>query len=646
MYDRKTWIVVIACSILLAVNIYYQNKNRTFLEQQELKNKQAVEEAQKASAPQGGTTTPGAPATNGEKPPAQGGLEQVEPPVQVVEQNYTLETSETKFVFTNVGGGLRYAELKNKTLGAEGPVQLNRHGLHAVGAIADAPDRPESTMYEYVADASVPGKSVSFRGKLPGGVWAQKTWTLRETGNEGDPYMLDFKLQLQNDGPAPINLEMYSVFLGTATPLDYVERPDQTGAVMNDGGSFTFLSSTGGFSQGWFFNKTALTQVTRSLEKTVWAGVSNQFFSSVLRPLDPKEQGSFVWATVRNQKLVDNGKDLKAVSAGLRLPTGTLAPKEGPRTFSYELFTGPKQNRILRKMEDKFHGEWGALMNYTPGFVSPFSRFLNFSLWWVHNAVSRVSAFSKWSWGIAVIVLTLLLRTAIWPLYNRSNRTMKRMAKLKPEMDKLREKYPDDPQKMNQEMMGLYKKYGINPLGGCLPMFAQLPIFFGFYTMLLHAVEMRGQGFMWVTDLSQPDTVWHLWGLPINPLPILMAITSFAQMAMMPNTGGDKSQMMIMRFMPFMFLFMCYNFASALALYWTTSNLFSIIQTVITNKLPEPQLKAKAGGGGKGGPTLMERLQAKAEEAQRMQQMRQAKGREVNPEDTEPPKKRPPRTGG
>jgi YidC/Oxa1 family membrane protein insertase len=247
----------------------------------------------------------------------------------------------------------------------------------------------------------------------------------------------------------------------------------------------------------------------------------------------------------------------------------------------------------------------------------------------------------KWSWGLAVVVLTILLRTAIWPLYNRSNRTMKRMSKLKPEIDKLKEKYPDDPQKMNQEMMKLYRTYGVNPLGGCLPMFAQLPIFFGFYSMLLHAVEMRGQEFLWVNDLSQPDTIGHLLGLSINPLPIVMAITSFAQMAMMPNTGGDKTQMMIIKLMPFMFLFICYNFASALALYWTVSNVFSIGQTWLSNRLPEPELKAKAGGGGK---SFVERM---AERADAHQKMRQATGRVVDPkDDAGPSKKRPPRTGG
>ncbi len=627
MYDRKTWIVVIVCSILLAVNIFYQQKNAALLQEQK-------QRAQAAEAAKG----PAAPAE--EAPAKPGTLVETEPPAQLVEVETRLETSETIFVFTNIGGGLKYAELKSQNPGIEGAVRLNRHGSHPIGAIAEGADRIESGSYTFVEEASLPGKSVVFRGKLPSGVWALKTWSLRETGNAGDPYMLDYKLQLENATENTVNLENLSVFLGSSTPLDNVERPEQTGFVVNDNQSFTFHSNSE-FAKAWFGMRKARTQITEPLEKGVFAGVSNQFFASVVKPVEPGE--SLIWSTYTETTLVPNSPAVKTTRAGLRLPKATLAPKE-QRTLAYEVFTGPKQNRVLRKMEDQWGSNWGALMNY--GFFSPFSRFMNWSLWWVHAGIEKIS--TKWSWGIAVVVLTILLRTAIWPLYNRSNRTMKRMSKLKPEMDKLREKYPDDPAKVQQETMKLYRTFGINPLGGCLPMFAQLPIFFGFYSMLLHAVEMRGQGFMWVTDLSQPDTVYMLpilGGIPINPLPILMALTSFVQMAMMPNTGGDKTQMMIIKFMPFIFLFVCYNFASALALYWTTSNVFSIGQTWLSNRLPEPELKAKAGGGG--GKSFMERMSEKAEEAQRQQRMRQASGRVVDSnEDAGPSKKRPPRTGG
>ena len=214
------------------------------------------------------------------------------------------------------------------------------------------------------------------------------------------------------------------------------------------------------------------------------------------------------------------------------------------------------------------------------------------------------------------------------------------MSKLQPEMAKIKEKYADDPNKINTETMGLYKKYGINPLGGCLPMLIQIPIFFGFYRMLQYAVELRGHSFLWVSDLSQPDTLMHLsflGNLPLNLLPIVMAITSFLQIRMTPQTG-DATQQKIMMFMPFMFFFFCYNFASALALYWTTQNIFSIGQTWLMNKIPEPELVARSGSGKKSWAQRMAERQAE------MQRQRKQGGANEMKDVT--PKKRPPRTGG
>lgn len=620
MYDRKTWIVVVLCSLLLAVNLYFNSKNQQAMQAQRQKEAAELAASQPAKTAEGKTEETGT-------------MAEVDPPEQLAEVFTTLETPEAIFTFTSVGGGLKTAQIKNQANGLLGPVILNRHGSSPIGAIAEGPDRMEATNYTTVDAESVEGKTVVFRGKLPSGLWAKKTWSLVEGGNEGSPFMLDFKLQLENAREDQVNLDVFSLFLGTATPLDTVERGEQTGFVVNDSRDFSF-HSTSEFAKAWFGMRKERSLITQPIGKAVYAGVANQFFATVVRPVEPAE--SLLWSKVDTITLKPDSHPVKTIRAGLRLPNAALSPGD-QRTLTYQVFTGPKQNRVLRKMEDQYGGEWGTLMNY--GFFSPFSRFMNWSLWWVHAGMSKVS--DAWSWGLAVVVLTIFLRTAIWPLYNRSNRTMKRMSKLKPEMDKLREKYPDDPQKMNQEMMGMYRKYGINPLGGCLPMFAQLPIFFGFYSMLLHAVEMRGQSFLWVNDLSQPDTVAHIMGLPINPLPIVMAITSFAQMAMMPNTGGDKTQMMMIKFMPFFFLFICYNFASALALYWTTSNIFSIAQTWLSNRLPEPELKAKAGGG----KSFMERMVEKQAE---MERMKQARGRVVDPgaDSGANGKKRPPRTGG
>ena len=160
---------------------------------------------------------------------------------------------------------------------------------------------------------------------------------------------------------------------------------------------------------------------------------------------------------------------------------------------------------------------------------------------------------------------------------------MRKMAKLSPIMNELREKYKDDPQRMNQETMKLYKEYGVNPFGGCLPMLVQIPIFFGFYGMLDKAIELRNSSFLWVHDLSQPDTVFHIGGIPINILPLVMAATQLWQMSITPKTGDPAQQRMFL-FMPLIFLFICYNYASGLALYWTVQNLFFVAQMYLTRK--------------------------------------------------------------
>jgi len=156
---------------------------------------------------------------------------------------------------------------------------------------------------------------------------------------------------------------------------------------------------------------------------------------------------------------------------------------------------------------------------------------------------------------------------------------------------------------MNEELMKLYKQYGVNPFGGCLPMLVQIPIFFGFYSMLGSAIELRNSHFLWIHDLSQPDTLTHIMGFPINLLPIIMAGTMVWQMAISPKSG-DATQQRMMYFMPIIFLTFCYNYASGLALYWTTQNIFSIAQLYWTKNQPLPTLekvvstKPKKGGAG------------------------------------------------
>ena len=168
---------------------------------------------------------------------------------------------------------------------------------------------------------------------------------------------------------------------------------------------------------------------------------------------------------------------------------------------------------------------------------------------------------------------------------------MKRMAALQPQMKEIQEKYKDDPQKMNRKLMEFMRENRVSPLGGCLPILLQLPVFFGFYTMLQSAIELRGASFLWTCDLSMPDTLFVIPGLgiPFNLLPLLMGASQIWQMSMTPPSPGmDPAQQKIMKYMPLMFVFILYNFSAGLALYWTVQNLLSIVQMKLTKNEPLP----------------------------------------------------------
>jgi YidC/Oxa1 family membrane protein insertase len=192
------------------------------------------------------------------------------------------------------------------------------------------------------------------------------------------------------------------------------------------------------------------------------------------------------------------------------------------------------------------------------------------------------------NYGISIILVTILFKGAFWPISQKGLKSMKNMQKLQPKMVKIKEKYKSDPTKMNQEVMSLYKTYKVNPLGGCLPMVLQIPVFFALYKVLLQSIELRHAPFMlWITDLSAPDRLWigfdlpYLGGLPV--LTLLMGASMFLQQKLSPTTA-DPTQAKIMMFLPVVFTFMFLNFASGLVLYWFINNLLSILQQVLINR--------------------------------------------------------------
>jgi YidC/Oxa1 family membrane protein insertase len=616
MYDKKTWVILAICGILLAANTFFQQKEsakKAELQKQEefLKNAQqtVAQKETTTSINQNNSIVAAIQTSN----------------TSLIETLVTLESPEASFTFSNIGGGVRYTSLKKEyEIGNEKiPIKINSRSVNAVASILKNSTAKDELVYQYLADQSEAGKSVVFSAQTQEGINVKKIFRLQQDfAKPGNPYLLDLDITFENPSTSSISLDQYALSLGETSPLNSKEIASQSTLYFQDGGDYKYSS----FSASFIDRK--IPKEGDKLTQTEMIGLGNQFFTTAFVSKTPF--ASHLTGTEFEIKFPNDDKPHKGINGQLKLPAEILSKGQN-KTFSFLLYMGPKDNTMLRSMG----GSWGEIMNY--GWFSPISRFLNFMLHWIHAVMDKIS--SKWTWGFAIIILTLIVRSAIWPLYNKSARSMKRMALLKPEMDKIKQKYGDDAMKVNQETMKLYKTYGVNPIGGCLPMLLQIPIFFGFYRMLQYAVELRHESFLWVADLSQPDTLLHIAGYPINLLPIVMTITSFLQIKMTPQSG-DPMQRKIMMFMPFMFLVFCYSFASALALYWTTQNIFTIFQTWISSKLPEPALKEKTITTKPGKKSFMERM------VEQQAAMQKAKASGQNMRDVTPEKKRNSKTGG
>jgi len=239
---------------------------------------------------------------------------------------------------------------------------------------------------------------------------------------------------------------------------------------------------------------------------------------------------------------------------------------------SYTLYFGPRDISFLKPLEKKLD----LAINF--GWFDIIAKPLLYALRFFQGYVKN--------YGIAIILLTIVIKIIFWPLTHKSYKSMKEMQKLQPLMAKIREKYKNNKEQMNRELMGLYKTYKVNPMGGCLPMVIQMPVFFALFRILGSSIELRhAPFFLWISDLSAPDRLFNFqfqvpfmsppYGIPV--LTLLMGASMFLQQKMTP-TPGDPSQAKIMMFLPIVFTFMFINFPSGLVLYWFTNNILSIGQ--------------------------------------------------------------------
>jgi len=354
-------------------------------------------------------------------------------------------------------------------------------------------------------------------------------------------------------------------------------------------------------------------------ESLAWISHSNQFFNSALVASEvPFDSG--VLAT---EMLPEGSEPLKKLTSELNIPYERAG---GDLTFPMEFYIGPKDYKLLSAFDNG--------LEYTIPYG--WSIFGTVNRWVIRPVFDFLSRFIG-SKGIVILILTLVIKLILYPLSYRMLYSQAKMGALKPRLANLREKYKDDSQKQQMETMKIYREFGVNPLGGCLPMVLQMPIWFALYRFFPAAIEFRQASFLWATDLSSYDVFLQLpfeipfYGAHVSLFTLLWAITTviytFYNSQQMDMTANPAMKYM-QYFMPIMFIFFFNNFASGLTCYLLFSNLFNISQTIITknyiinhDKIKEELEAYKKKPKKKGG--FQERLENALKEQQKVQEQRQ-----------------------
>jgi YidC/Oxa1 family membrane protein insertase len=291
-----------------------------------------------------------------------------------------------------------------------------------------------------------------------------------------------------------------------------------------------------------------------------WISYQEDYFMTAFVP-EAESQSNFLGRTLASGVLEGTwSAALQPILTGNQFSTGST------------VYLGPRDLDLLKVIGRKL--DLAIDFGWTDIIAKPLLYLLRFFNQYMGN------------YGIAIILLTILIKILFWPLTHKSYKSMKEMQKIQPLMAKIREKYKDNKEMMNKEMMSLYKTYKVNPMGGCLPMVIQIPVFFALFRILGNSIELRHAPFvLWINDLSAPDRLFHLpftipymtppSGIPV--LTLLMGASMFIQQKMTP-TPGDPMQAKIMLLMPVIFTFMFINFPSGLVLYWLVNNVLSIGQ--------------------------------------------------------------------
>lgn len=398
------------------------------------------------------------------------------------------------------------------------------------------------------------------------GLVVRQTWKV----NSEDPNNVDYTIEFLNRTKKEITLPELALNCGVMPPLNAPR------GFMNSGGMDQRIDV---FRQGGTKPKFyVLRSIRKMKDKKVkdlatspidWLAVQNKYFAVILDTAEP-----FAGCALQTWHLSGAGKKEQFLLGGKVFLASRTLPAGAAYAQNFNCYVGPKTFSALSRLGEKKK----AIMNFDLflffhfGWMEAISRLILWSLKHLHAALG--------SYGLAIIIITLVFRFSFWPITHQSTRLSRKMKEIQPVIQEIKEKYKEDPQRMWQKTQEVYKENNIHPfMGGCLPMLLQIPVFFALFNVLRSAIELRHARFLWMMDLSQPDTIYTIpnINIPVNPLAFVWGVSMFFMQRLMP-TSADPSQQHMMMFMTIFFFFLLYGMPSGLTLYWTISNLVSIFQ--------------------------------------------------------------------
>lgn len=481
----------------------------------------------------------------------------------------TLSNAVVRAVFTSHGGGISSVAL------AEYEAALDRREDPLVLTFGDAP------ALRYRGLPGFPAVPVFSLGATEDGAGIRMTASspivrLTRTVTLGDGYEMRVHDVLENLTDEAVALDDRTLYTGEMVlqeagpgmrgmsylgvdflPAD-VRRVRHTGKELRE-----YFGVRGGCGSQDLRFVPMVAEGTYEEEASVWAAVKNKFFVQIVEP-----DTGIRSVAVQADRADRDAFVVSGVRAALTLPSAALGAGDRLET-EIRYYAGPKKYTLLRDAGNQ------------RADVMEFGRFFKWICQLLLPLLNVIESVLPGGYGVAVILLTIIVKLVFWPVTHKGTESMKRMQALQPELKKLREKYKSEPKKLQEKQMLLYRENKVNPLAGCLPMVIQIPVFIGLFTVLRSAVELRYARFLWIADLSEPEGLFA-GAIPflssgVNILPLLMTATMVLQQRLTPS-AGDPQQQKMMAFMPIMMLFLFYSMPSGLVLYWTVSQALSILQ--------------------------------------------------------------------